>query len=371
MNRTHIVGIGTANPPHQVSREQSLAFLNKALQLNDLEQRRLKALYYATTIENRYSVLEDYLTSFELDFDEADLNSVFSSTSQRMQLYQTHACPLAIQAIEDCFKSYHLETSEKIASKITHLITVSCTGMYAPGLDIELVESLGLNPSIQRFCINFMGCYAAFNALKVADAICKSDANAKVLMVGVELCSIHLQKSKKEDDLLANALFADGAAAVLLEANTTQSKSLSLEAFHCDLVSEGKHEMAWAIGDFGFEMKLSSYVPSLLETKMKELVNRLLDKLALNLSAIDWFAIHPGGRKILEVIERCLGIPQEKNKIAYHILKNYGNMSSVTVFFVLKEILNQLTTEHHHQNVLSMAFGPGLTVESALMKVWM
>src|SRR5699024_10541350 len=147
---------------------------------------------------------------------------------------------------------------------ITHLITVSCTGMYAPGLDIEIVQEARLSPSVKRTAINFMGCYAAFNAIKVGDAICKAEAEARVLIVCVELCSIHFQKKKDDDNILSNALFGDGAAAIVLQSTPPQAASLALERFHCDLSFEGKQEMAWHIGDHGFEMRLSAYVPDMI-----------------------------------------------------------------------------------------------------------
>lgn len=363
MNKTYIHSIGTANPIHQIPQQTTADFMVKFLELPPREARKLQLLYRATSIDYRYSVLEDYTKTEGFSFYPNEGTS-FPSTAQRMQAYEQHASKLALQAVADC-----LPASFSV-SGITHLITVSCTGMYAPGLDIELVEKLGLRNSVQRTCINFMGCYAAFNALKVANAICQSEPAAKVLVVGVELCTLHFQKSTKNDDLVANALFADGAAAVLLQGHPPSHKAMSLEGFYCDLEPDGKKDMAWHIKDFGFEMKLSSYVPQLLEGKIKSLVGRLLQNYDLRMPDVDLFAIHPGGRRILERIEQSLGIPKKMNNVAYEILKQYGNMSSVTVLFVLKRLLEQVGEEQHNQRVLSMAFGPGLTLESALMKVF-
>jgi predicted naringenin-chalcone synthase len=364
MTKSYITSIGTANPPTRIAQAQISTFMAKALGMNAVEERRLRMIYRATAIDFRHSVIDDYnkFTDFSF-FPNHEFLEPFPTTAQRMRLYEQYAVNLALQSCNNCLKN------KNIVPKITHLITVSCTGMYAPGLDIELIEKLGLSPHTQRIAINFMGCYAAFNALKVADAICRANPISKVLIVDVELCTIHFQKENTEDHLLANAIFADGAATLLVESQHDESKAIGLEAFHCDLATEGKNDMAWFVRDFGFEMRLSSYVPNLLESKMKDLTDRLLQKINLNFDEIDVFAIHPGGRKILETVEKCLKISVEQNKYAYEILRNFGNMSSVTILFVLKNIWDNYPSAKKESHILSMAFGPGLTVESALMKL--
>ncbi|TAD99412.1 MAG: type III polyketide synthase [Bacteroidetes bacterium] len=359
MQKTHLVAIGTANPPYQIPQSSTADFMIQKLQLDTQEARKLKIIYRATAIDARYSVIDDYLKTKDFSFYPND-NSAFPSTEKRMKIYEQNACNLAIQAIENAI-------SPEIYPKITHLITVSCTGMYAPGLDIELTEKLPLSSHVQRTCINFMGCYASFNALKYADLICKAVPNAKVLIVGVEMCTLHLQFSKKDDDLVSNALFADGAAAVFLEANSTAEKTLILEDFYCDLAFQGKKDMAWNIGDFGFQMQLSSYVADLLQEKSELLITNLLKNSNIDLSDIGFFAIHPGGKRILEKLEQVLKITKVQNQFSYDILQNFGNMSSVTVLFVLKKLLESLEKNDHKKKVLSMAFGPGLTLESALL----
>ncbi|TAH19127.1 MAG: type III polyketide synthase [Cytophagales bacterium] len=365
MIKTYIKAVGTANPATKIAQAQISQFMAKAVGLNAVEERRLRMIYRATAIDFRHSVIEDYgrIANFDF-FPDNERLEPFPTTAQRMKMYEKYAIELAMEAINNCL------ANKNLIPKITHLITVSCTGMYAPGIDIEIVERLGLSFQTQRTCINFMGCYAAFNALKVADMICKATPEASVLIVDVELCTIHFQKENTEDQLLANAIFADGAAALLLGTEKGEGKAMSLEAFHCDLAPQGKSDMAWYIRDFGFEMRLSSYVPNLLETKMKELTDRLLQKLNLQIGQIDAFAIHPGGKRILEVAEKCLKISPIQNQYSYQILRNFGNMSSATVLFVLKNIWDNCPlTEKKEGNILSMAFGPGLTIESALLKL--
>ena len=364
---SYINAIGTATPAFCFPQVQIAEFMADALQLRGDDRRRLVALHRSTHIQQRHTVIGDYGSSngnFQFFPNTPDLEP-FPSVSARMGAYRQHAAPLAVRAITDCLKDY---PTFQLAD-VTHLITVSCTGMYAPGLDIELIELLGLQTSTQRTAINFMGCYGAFNGLKLADTICRAEPDAKVLVVCVELCSLHFQKSTADDHLLSNALFADGAAAVLVEAQPKPGIALQMNTFFCDLVLAGKQEMAWHIADFGFEMTLSSYVPDLIEKGIRQLVNRLLQHTDVALELISHFAIHPGGRRILEVIEQQLGLKPEDNRYAYQILRQYGNMSSPTVLFVLAALCKDLDSSHAQQNILSCAFGPGLTLESMVLEV--
>lgn len=364
---SYISAIGIASPPHKITQETTATFVSKSLGLNDEESRRLSALYRSTGIHSRYTVIPDYNSqpSEYVFYPKNEQLEPFPNTSKRMGVYKQNSLGLTIAAVENCL----LHCPGVAMSEITHLITVSCTGLFAPGLDILLVEELGLNTTVNRTGINFMGCYAAFNAIKVADDICSSHKSAKVLIVSVEICSIHFQKSTQEDHLLSGALFGDGAAALLIESEQSSEIGLQTAKFHNDLELTGKGEMAWQIGDFGFEMRLSSYVPNLIQKGISKLTKRLLDKLGLKVSDIGFFAIHPGGKRILEVIEKELGISKTENKPAYAVMQEYGNMSSPTVLFVLKYILDRLKSEDHGSNVLSFAFGPGLTLESMLLKV--
>jgi len=207
--------------------------------------------------------------------------------------------------------------------------------------------------------------------VKLADAFCRADAEARVLIVSVELCTLHFQKSPKEDHLISNALFGDGAAACLVlgQPLPNEAPSLALSAFHCGLEPDGHDDMAWHINDFGFEMTLSSYVPKLIQRGIRKLTDGLLASLPVQLADIRHFAIHPGGRKILETIETELGLTRNDNRHAYRVLRDYGNMSSATVLFVLRDVLAAATPADHGAPVLSFAFGPGLTMEAMLLEI--
>lgn len=353
--------IGTALPANLTDQSRIADFMVSHLGLDKNEEKRLRVLYRASGIKQRYSVLKDFGENLNgQSFFKEDV--AFPSAKPRMLIYQHHAITLAKEA---CDKA--LEASDFRKEEITHLIAVSCTGMYAPGLDIELVDRLGLPTSTQRTSINFMGCYAAFNAMKVAQNIIAANENSKVLIVCVELCSIHLQEKKDDENLLANAIFGDGAAAMLLSSQVS-NRSLEMENFYNDLALHARDEMGWYIGDHGFEMRLSSKVPDVIKEGIGELTNRLLEKIQLKISDIDFFAIHPGGKRILDVIEEKLHITREQNSVAREILRTHGNMSSPTVLFVIKSILDNMTIEDDEKHLLSFAFGPGLTLESAVLK---
>jgi predicted naringenin-chalcone synthase len=264
--------------------------------------------------------------------------------------------------VRDCLSKTDIKAEE-----VTHLITISCTGMYAPGLDIDLINQLNLKPQVQRTCINFMGCYAAITGIRTADAFCKADPKAKVLVVATELCTIHFQNKSDEDNLLANAIFSDGSAAFIMTAldENANQKGISPLAFHTEILSDGGENMAWNIGDFGFEMKLSSYVPSLVESGIKKMTDGL--KAKLTHAHLTKYAIHPGGKRILEVIESELGLTKEDNRYAYEVLSEYGNMSSATLLFVLDKMMKD--SSHQKEQCLSVAFGPGLTLESLVLEL--
>ena len=356
-----ITSIGIANPPYQITQEEVHGIMVKAHQLDEEEAQKLKALYRASGIGSRYSVIKDYQQNGAFDFypqnDELD---PFPTTADRNKLFAKTALEISLEAIRNCLPG------EFDISEITHLITVSCTGLYAPGLDIDIVYELGLNKSVERTGINFMGCYAAFNALKVANSICSCDTSAKVLVVCTELCSIHFQKKKTEDNLLANALFGDGSAAVLIEPRASTDVALEMKNFSCDLLPNGINDMAWNIGDFGFEMKLSAYVPDVNEEGINTLLGRLSDE---NFSHFEHYAVHPGGKKILSVVEDKMGIDKSQNITAHEVLREYGNMSSPTILFVLKKLMDKLSVENDGDQIFSLAFGPGLTLESMILDI--
>jgi len=363
---SYITSIGTANPPTRVTQAQFADFYADVLNLDERGRKKLKWFYRHTKIRTRHSVLADYaerLGSFTFYSNDPD-RPPDPATSRRMEVFQEHAPGLAIEAIRDCVErsaGFDLES-------VDHLITVSCTGMYAPGLDVDLVEALGLPTTIERTAINFMGCFAAINALRIADALCRSRPGCRVLIVNVELPTIHFQSELDEEYMVSNALFGDGASAMIVEGEPSGGGGLRIEGFHSDMALKGKGDMAWRIGDRGFEVLLSEYVPMIVKGDVGRVVERLLGSLALRQEDVDFYAFHPGGRAILEAIEAQVGISAEDNWAAYEVLRDFGNMSSSTFVFVLQKIFENLGSRDRGKRVLGCSFGPGLTLEGVLLE---
>jgi predicted naringenin-chalcone synthase len=349
-----IVSIGLANPGSPIGQLTIAGFMQTAHQLDEYEARKLKFLYKKSGINSRFSVLTDFEKRDFNDysfFPKSKNLEPFPSTKARMEVFQQHAGSLCELAVKDCLKN-----SEVKFTDITHLILVSCTGMVAPGVELELMQRLGMSDTVERYCIHFMGCYAAFSGLKLADKIVRAEPEARVLVVTVELCTIHFQKEYTEDNLLANSLFADGAAVALV---MNSSKGLKIKSYLSQVLRKGENDMAWGIGDFGFEMRLSKYIPSLLDEGIQSLKSVFEEK--FNFSKIPNFAIHPGGKQILQKVQQAFGISESANRHALEVLSNFGNMSSATILFVLQRMLHD---EQIVGEILALGFGPGLTLET-------
>jgi predicted naringenin-chalcone synthase len=252
--------------------------------------------------------------------------------------------------------------------QITHLVFASCTGFTNPGPDYHIIRDLGLNENVERYTVGFMGCYAAFPALRMAAQFCEANPDAVVMVMCLELCTLHLQVSDKTESIVANALFADGAAAAIMSASKPGDDRpyYRVQGFHSALVPSSEADMAWDIGDHGFNMVLSAYVPGLIGSNIREMLSGVLAKRDLKLGDIDEWAVHPGGRAILEQVEQHLELPPEALEISRGVLRDYGNMSSPTVMFVLKGMLEEAETDR--ATTCAIAFGPGLTVETAVLE---
>jgi predicted naringenin-chalcone synthase len=228
-------------------------------------------------------------------------------------------------------------------------------------LDLQVLELLDLNKSLVRTSVNFMGCYAAIHALKIADAFCKADRGAKVLIVCTELCTLHFQRDNTMDSIASSLLFGDGAAAVLVTSAQSNLPGYQIQNFYSEIIPKGKRDMAWELSSTGFLMTLSGYVPDLIEEDFNSVVNRCLEKSGLQITDVQGWCIHPGGKRILEAIQKSTGITREQLAPSYNVLQQYGNMSSATILFVLKKLLQE---KEQHRNIFAAAFGPGLTVET-------
>jgi predicted naringenin-chalcone synthase len=331
-------------------------------------RRLIKGIYDHSGIDTRYSVLPDFGPASDALLFREDKNGriIEPTTHERNRYFAECSRKLIVEAGRKA-----LENAEGfLAADITHVITVSCTGFYNPGPDYDLIQGLELSESTERYNLGFMGCYAAFPALRMADQFCRARPDATVLVVCLELCSLHLQFSDEADSLLANSLFADGAAAVLVSARKPSANrpALSLHSFSSALATEGATDMAWEIGDHGFDIRLSTYVPNIIAENINTIMANVLQTSAWNLDNIRTWAVHPGGRSILDKVENGLQLDGDMLNDSREVLRQYGNMSSVTVLFVLNRILNRSDIKEAHP-VCAMAFGPGLTIETALLEV--
>jgi predicted naringenin-chalcone synthase len=277
----------------------------------------------------------------------------FPSTGVRMRQYEIEAPVLAQRAVN------RLELGDR-KNEITHLIITSCTGFSAPGIDLQLIQRLGLNPSIERTIVGFMGCYAAINGLKIARHIVRSEPNAKVLLVSIELCTLHLQEASELEQMMPFLLFADGCAAALISA---EPLGLSIESFYATILPEAASQMAWHIRDLGFDMVLSSRIPASVSDAISGAANAILG--GAEPKDIRLWAVHPGGRAILDAVETTLRLPLDALNASRAVLRDFGNMSSATVLFVLKALLEQ---NRSGAKGCAMSFGPGLTAETMLFK---
>jgi predicted naringenin-chalcone synthase len=342
--------IATAVPPHDVH----AAFQQFAASL--LQDDRETALLFRrmsrrSGIEHRYSSLTPgaYAETGSVDGEGFYRRGHFPNTRARMQRFQQAAPVLAQKTVEEL-----LPNGER--GRITHLLITSCTGMSAPGLDFEIIDRCGLPQSTERTLIGFMGCYAAVNGLKLARHIVRSDPAARVLALNVELCTLHLNETKNIEQILTFLLFGDGCAASLITAEPTGA---ALDAFRAIRSPDTSDLMTWTIGDSGFGMTLSGQVPSEIQNALHAHADEILDSWPRN--SIDLWAIHPGGRTVLEAVERGLDLPAGALTDSREVLRSYGNMSSATVMFVLQRMLHSASKG---QKGCAMSFGPGLVAET-------
>lgn len=334
-----------------------LNFMQTVYAPTEIDKRKLRFLYQQSGIKQRYSVLADYSKSIEdwKFYPQTENLEPFPSLEQRMMVFNKQAPLLSVDSIRDCLNHVY------DPKKITHLITVSCTGMSAPGLDLQLMELMDLEKNIFRTSVNFMGCYAAIHALKLADAICKAEHKAQVLVVCTELCTLHFQREATMDNITSSLLFGDGSAAVLISADENEHTGLHLDGFYSEVIPKGKRDMAWELSSNGFLMTLSGYIPDLIEEDFEKIVFRALEKENLSKEKISHWCIHPGGKRILEAIQKSLGFADGQLSASYKVLGDFGNLSSATILFVLKEMLRD---KKEVKKMFGVAFGPGLTVET-------
>ena len=341
--------IGTSVPANDVH-DAFVAFATTLMPDQRL-QRLFRRMADRSGISHRYSTVDPLpdLTGFRLDHDNFYRRGEFPGSAVRMARYRGAALPLALQAIARLGSDSRLD-------RVTHLIVTSCTGFYAPGLDLELVATLGLNSSVERTLVGFMGCYAAFNALKLARHIVRSEPEARVLLVNVELCTLHLQETVDLEQVLSFLVFADGCAAAIVSA---EPDGLRLDRFHAELLPDTGELITWEIGDHGFNMMLSGQVPSAIGIGLARSGHLILGGVASR--DVELWAVHPGGRTVLDAVQGALDLAPDALADSRAVLRDYGNMSSATILFVLDRIMR---TARAGARGIAIGFGPGLVAET-------
>ena len=352
MTTAYLNRIATAVPPNDMHRPFS-AFAENLLP-EGTPRNLFRRMARMSAIEHRYTFVRPVATE-DGQWSDADgfyVPGNFPPTARRMQTFREFAPRLAKKALD------RLALTEEERSGITHVIVTCCTGLYAPGLDYEIVEYLHLNPSVERTFIGFMGCYAAINALKTARHIVRSEPDAKILLLSLELCSLHMQELDNIEQLLAFLVFADGCAAYLVSAKPS---GFALDSFLAVNLAGTSALITWRIGEQGFDMHLSGQVPGELRSGLQAAGKQITR--GDEPSQIEFWAVHPGGRTILDAAEQGLALPPEALCDSRVILRQFGNMSSATVMFVLERLMQRARPG---QRGCAMSFGPGVTAETML-----
>ncbi len=379
--RPAIIGIGLAVPPGTLGQGEALQLAEQCCAGTAEQADRLKRLFQRSGVRTRQFVvardpraqsppgpsqaeasrpmqlLESVVPFFPPRLHDEDRGP---TTAERLEVYDRWAGLLAHRAAAAAIERARCDPSD-----ITHLLTVSCTGMRAPGVDIALIESLALPRAVRRAHVGFMGCHAAINALRLASDACRAEPGAVVLIACVELCSLHFPYRGEGDCLLANALFADGAGAAVVTARDSKPRPFSLELrdFASVVLPDSQQCMSWSIGDHGFEMRLSLDVPGRIRETVRPWMEQWLARRSLAISDVASWAVHPGGPRILDAFAQALQLDRLALDASRAALSRFGNMSSPTVLFILDELLRREAP----RPIVAIAFGPGLTIEAAIV----
>lgn len=361
-----ILGIGTAVPATRMEQHESVQLARVLSSCDDEQGAVLTALYRQTGIASRHIILGPQMVSgFLAGADTCGTGYLPSGpddlgpdTAERMRLYCEAAAPLALEATRGA-----LVDADVDPATLTHLVTVSCTGFQAPGFDIALIKELELPPTIRRTHVGFMGCHGAFNGLAVARAFATAEPGARVLLCATEICSVHYHYAWNPKRMVGNALFADGAAALVgVSQRDALAGGWTCVANGSRLFPDSEYAMTWSVGNHGFDMGLSARVPGLIAAHLRPWLDEWLAGHGLTVETVGSWAIHPGGPRVLTAIEDTLGLPRGSADVPREVLGAYGNMSSATVLF----ILDRLRRRGAARPCVALGFGPGLVAEAAL-----
>lgn len=359
-----LIDIATASPPFKVKQDYVAAELKKRMGNTAAMNRMIDMASGQSGIDHRFFVIQDGEESSSEKFFTKDGNYLSPNTKSRMTEYEKWSILLTKQAVSELGKKNKIDFNS-----IDRLITISCTGFFAPGLDYELIKEFKISPGVKRTNIGFMGCAASLVGINSVWEAMNQNGNENVLMVSVELCSLHLQTEPTRDNILANLIFADGAAAAFFsKRNFLEKNKLEIQFAESFLFEDSAKFMGWKIGNNGFEMMLSSELPKIILNSAAPRAKEILKNKGINIQKIEHWALHPGGRAILDSLQNGLELSDEQLKPSREILRNFGNLSSVSILFVLKKIIDNGSLKKDDY-CCAIAFGPGLTMELVLFKV--
>ena len=358
-----LFSVGVAVPEHQITQNAALALAERICCEDSRQKRFAKALYEHAGVATRYGILPPSEAGRWAPADTRQKDGHLNlgpSTEVRMEYYKKHALPLAMQASRQA-----LERSEHRSSEITHLVTISCTGFAAPGVDLGLIEELGLSPTTQRIHVGYMGCHGAINGFRAAHGLACASASNRILVCSVELCTIHYAFQWSNERMLGNALFADGAGAVVLGSTDDSggnAKRWRLAATGSYVFPNTAGAMTWSIGNHGFAMTISTELPGLIQANLSDWLTAWLECQGLAVRDVRLWAIHPGGPRIVEAVASAMGLTSQQTAPSRAVLSAYGNMSSATVLFILQSLVDG----GERPPCVALGFGPGLVAEAAL-----
>lgn len=357
---TQILSIGTAVPPTRLDQSRVRDFFAGQPGVTKLGARLIGAAFDQSAIGSRYSVIGDLGAGSTVFTDDKNVVRELS-TGERNAVYRREAPGLFAAAARDALTRADIDPAE-----ITHVVTASCTGFFSPGPDFLLVRELGIPATAARTHIGFMGCSAAFPALRTAVQSCEARPGSTALVVCAELCSLHIRASNDPEQIVAASVFADGAAAAVVSSASHGLRTPVLEVggFTTAITSEGEGDMDWTIGDQGFEMRLTAEVPRIVGREIAGAVANLLGPDRDPRTEVSAWAVHPGGRSVLDRVQAGLALSDDALSPSRAVLRDYGNMSSATVLFILQRILEDERVGDRAR-IVSLGFGPGLTVETA------
>ncbi|HVK13733.1 MAG TPA: type III polyketide synthase [Gemmataceae bacterium] len=359
-----LFGLGTALPAARVTQTEGLAVARALGGPEMADAAWLPTVYAHSGIDARHQAigrpaLDDVLNgtrhSGSVFLPTGNSDDMGPTTAERMRVYAAEAPPLAVKAARVALTEARFEPES-----ITQLVTVSCTGFVAPGVDLALIRGLGLRPTVERTHVGFMGCHGVLNGLRVANAF-SADPAARVLLCAVELCSLHYYYGRQPDKVVANALFADGAAAAVGQQSDDPARWRVAATGSC-LIPDTERAMGWLVGDHGFEMVLSRKIPDLIARNLRPWLEGWLSDNGLSVETVGCWAVHPGGPKVLAAVEEGLRLPREALAASRAVYAECGNMSSPTVLF----ILDRLRKSNASRPCVMLGFGPGLVAEVAL-----